>query len=343
MKSATYLKIFLVVTLTFGVPHVGSLLAYLYSPRSFYHSSGEYFKDIALRVEGVPLRWEGMEYHDRTRGNLFLYQYGGVTSVSMDADGFRSRRFDADSYAIAFAGDSTIFGSRLSDDETLPWLLAEALETPVFNGAFTTMANMLAHPALGDVRVVFDAATERGIYPRVLKKRVNQGADAIFIPRVDKRLSMLEAAGEVPPQRYSLPLMILNFVERFSGDVRVWADGGEKPWIFIRHRLRPEELDETVALIVARKRAFDEMGIRYVFLPVPAKQNIYAGDVDDYTRAFIPTLVTRLRAEGVEAVDLATPYLANKDEGLFFPYDTHWNAKGTALAARVIAREIFGK
>jgi len=343
MSSSIYLRIFLVITLGFGVLHVGSLLTYLYTPRIFYHGSGEYFEDIALRVEGVPLRWEGMEFHDLTRDNLFLYQYGDVTTVSTDADGFRSRRYDADSYAIAIAGDSTIYGSRLSDDETLPWILAEALEKPVFNGAFTTMSNMLAHPALSDVQVVFDAATERGIYPRVLKKRVKHEADDIFKPRTDQTRSMLEAAGEIPPQRYSLPLMFLNTVDRFSGDLRVWADGGEKPWLFLRHRLRPEELDETVALIVARKRRFDAMGIRYVYLPIPAKQNLYADDVDDYTRYFIPTLVARLRAEGVEAVDLTTPYLAHKDEGLFFAYDTHWNGKGTTLAAKIIAGQVFDR
>jgi hypothetical protein len=78
-----------------------------------------------------------------------------------------------------------------------------------------------------------------------------------------------------------------------------------------------------------------------VFLPVPAKQTLYAEDVDSYTRNFIATLVARLRAEGVDAVDLATPFQAQKDNGLYFPYDTHWNKKGTALAAEVIAKQIF--
>jgi hypothetical protein len=76
---------------------------------------------------------------------------------------------------------------------------------------------------------------------------------------------------------------------------------------------------------------------------VPAKQTLYAPDVDDYTRNFIPTLVARLRAEGVEAVDLATPFQKHKDEGLFFPYDTHWNEKGADLGARVLAEQLFGK
>jgi len=164
-----------------------------------------------------------------------------------------------------------------------------------------------------------------------------------YQPIARKDQTMTQAAGAVPPQRYSLPLILLKTVERLAGDFKTWRKGGEEPYRFKRHSMRPEELDETVALIAAQSRAIEARGLRYVFLPVPAKQTLYAGDVDDYSRAFIPALVARLRAEGVEAVDLATPFQAHKDEGLYFPYDTHWNAKGTALAAKVMAEQLFGK
>ncbi len=342
MNSASYLKIFLVITLSFGTMHVGSLLVFLYTPQSFYHAPWAYFVDVAYRVEGIPIRWQAMEYQDQTRDNLFLHQYGQVTTTTADADGFRTRRFEADSYAVVVLGDSTIFGNRLSDSETLPWKLAEAIETPVFNGARSTMSNLLAHPALGDVQIVFDGITERSVFPRILKK-LERLEEVSFEPLAKKDLNMLEAAGEIPPQRYSLPLMLLKIAERFMGDLKTWSGGEREQWRFLRHSMRPEELDETVALIVARKQEFDALGIRYVFLPIPAKQNFYAEDVDDYTRNFIPTLVARLRAEGVEAVDLATPFQEHKDEGLFFPFDTHWNGKGTALAAQVIAERIFDR
>ncbi len=342
MNSTSYLKIFLSVTLTFGVLHVGSLLAFLYAPQSFYHRPWEYFDDIAYRVEGMPMRWQGMEYQDQTRGNYLLYQRGHATTVTTDEDGFRTRRFDAESYPVVIAGDSTIFGGGLSDDETLPWRLAEAIGKPVFNGGRTSISNLMAHPALGQVEIVIDSLTERNVYPRLLKK-LGTLRDVAYRPIARRNLTTLEAAGEIPPQRYSLPLILLRTGGRLIRDVESWWEGEELPWRFKRHRARPGELDETVALIVKRKREFALRGKRYVFLAVPAKQNFYAGDVDDYTRNFIPALVARLREEGVEAVDLATPFQAEKDQGLFFRYDTHWNAKGTELAARIIARDIFGK
>lgn len=342
MSSASYLKIFLATTLGFGVLHVGSLLAFLYAPQNFYYGPWEYFSDIAYRVEGAPMRWEAMEYQGQTRGNFLYYQYGHVTTVTTDADGFRARAIEADRYPVLVYGDSTIFGAGLSDDETLPWRLAEITGTPVFNGARTSLANVLAHPALDGVEVVIDALTDRNVYPRILKKR-GIPEPAAYRPIARRDLTIAQAAGAIPPQRYSLPLILLKTGERLGGDFKTWRKGGEEPYRFLRHRMRPEELDETVALIAARSRGMEARGIRYVFLPVPAKQTFYAGNVDDYTRNFIPTLVARLQAEGVEAVDLATPFQAHKAEGLFFPYDTHWNAKGTDLAARVMVEQLFGK
>ena len=342
MNSTSYLKIFLTVTLGFGALHIGSLLAFLYSPQSFYYGPWEYFEDIAYRVEGAPLRWEDMEYQGQTRNNFLYYQYGHVTTVTTDADGFRVRAIEANSYPVLVYGDSTIFGAGLSDSETLSWRLAEITGMPVFNGARSSLSISLAHPALGQVETVIDAITERNVYPRILKKR-GIPEPAAYQPIASKDQTMTQAAGAIPPQRYSLPSILLKTAERLAGDFKTWRNGGEEPYRFKRHRMRPEELDETVALIAARSRAITARGLRYVFLPVPAKQTLYANDVDDYSRDFIPTLVARLRAEGVEAVDLATPFQEHKGEGLFFPYDTHWNAKGTALAAKVMAEQLFGK
>lgn len=45
----------------------------------------------------------------------------------------------------------------------------------------------------------------------------------------------------------------------------------------------------------------------------------------------------------MEAMEPATPFQVHKNEGLFFPYGTHWNGKGTALAAKIMAEQLFGK
>ncbi len=341
MNISLYLRIFLTVTIGFGVLHGGSLAAFMYSPEIYYYRPWEYFGDLGYRVKDMPTRWHGPEYQDQTRRNFFLYQRSHVTTVTVDNDGFRSRKHMADSYPIMVSGDSTIFGSGLSDNETLPWILAKDLDMPVFNGGRTGLANALAHPAMRDTEIVIDGWTERDVRPLYLKNAVVRLQDE-FRPFAPRNLTYMEAIREIPPRRYSLPLMAWHVARRIFRDIDVLLRDGEQPYTFLRHWLRAEDLDETVALVVQRSKTVEATGMRYVFLPVPAKQTLYAEDVDDYTRNFIPTLVARLRAEGVEAVDLATPFQEHKDEGLFFPYDTHWNGKGTALAAWVIARELFG-
>ena len=85
------------------------------------------------------------------------------------------------------------------------------------------------------------------------------------------------------------------------------------------------------------------MACVWYFLAIPAKQTIYADDVDPYTQNFIPTLVAALKERGVEAVNLTTAFQRESDRGLYFPFDTHWNATGAAIAAQEIARQVFGK
>jgi hypothetical protein len=343
MTSSSYLKIFLAITLGFGALHAGSLIAYLYSPLSYYHRANEYLRDIAYQVEDAPMRWEGMEYPDLSRDYYFFYRYPERVTVTTDKDGFRTTRYDVESYPVAVAGDSTIFGTHLSDSDTLPWRLSEAIETPVFNAANSSLSNIFAHPKLGDIEVFIDVLTERSIFPRILKRRQSRIRKVDFQPLARKSLNALEAVGEIPPQRYSLPLIILNNMRKMAGDFKTWRKGGEQPRLYMRHHMLRSELDETVAVIAARKRAIDSLGIRYVFLPIPAKQNLHADNVDDYTRNFLPVLFERLRAEGIEYVDLDTPFRAHKDEELFYAYDTHWNKRGTALATKVIAEQIFGR
>jgi len=341
MNSRRYLKIFLGITLGFGVLHAGSLLVFLASPELFYHRALEYFIDIGYRVKDMPISWHRPEFGDLARDNFFLYRDPHVTSVSTDTRGFRARPIEATSYPIMVAGDSTIFGLRLSDDETLPWRLALAIERPVFNAGRFPFSLLLDRPEFSRLETLIDSVTERNIRPRVLRKGLDEAED--MAPEITRDLTMMQAVALVPPRRYSLPLLAIDATKRIANDIRVEIAGGPKRYLFRRHVMNPTELDETVALIVERKKAIEARGIRYVFMPVPAKQTLYAPDVDDYTRNFIPTLVARLRAEGVEAVDLATPFQAEKERGLFFPYDTHWNANGTEIAARVVAREIFGR
>jgi hypothetical protein len=323
----------LTVALVFYLLLAGSALTMWLRPQTFYWRAWEYFTDVVYRNQSVPPLWEGREKGDRSRAFYFIYQDARRTRVSTDQDGFRSVPLPSQAYPLAMVGDSTIFGSGLSDDETLPWLLARELGLPVFNGARTAPGSALARPELSHVRLVIEGRTEAGL-------GALQASDGLgsrpYQPLRQGDLGVLQSA---PLALYFLPARLLRDLERMGHDLDYLRQnrGQTQPRLFKRHRYKPADLERAVAYVEANQKLLAQRGIAYVFLPVPASQTLYAEDVDPFTRAFIPQLVQRLREKGIATLDLAGPFQENKGQGLFLPTDTHWNDKGTRIAARELA------
>ncbi len=310
-----------------------SALALGLSPQAFYWRAWEYFQDVVFPNQDAAPLWQGPEKGDLSRSFLFLYQDARPTKVSTDRDGFRVVPLAARTYRLAVLGDSTIFGSGLADDETLPWLLASELGEPVFNGGRTDPANALANPALAGVRLVVEGRTER-----VLNRldALGELPAAKFEPLHRGQKGLLNS---VPLAMYFLPSIMDRALERAGYDLEyLWRHRGRLgPYLFHRHVYRPADLDKAAGLILARQKALAARGIAYVFLPVPAKQTFYADDVDPFTRDFIPRLCQRLNQSGLPALDLTPAFAAQRHQGLYPPADTHWNGRATRIAARELA------
>lgn len=332
-SERSYLAFWLTVALVFYLLLAGSFLTMWLRPQTFYWRPWEYFSDIVYRNLSVPPLWEGEERGDRSREFFFLYQQSRHTRASTDEDGFRTVPYPCRNYPVAVLGDSTIFGSGLSDDETLPWRLALELGLPVFNGGRSAPDNALARPELAGVRLVLHGRTESaltGLRAGEVKIRV------AYQPLRQGELGVLNSA---PLALYFLPARLQRDLERIAHDISylVKNRGQTQPYLFKRHTFKPAELDKVVAAVEVNHRILSERGITYVLVPVPASQTLYAPDVDGFTRSFIPRLCQRLRDRGIHAVDLATALEAHKHQGLFTPTDTHWNGQGTAVASRELA------
>lgn len=332
-SERSYQAYWLTVALVCNLLLAGSVLTMWLRPQAFYWRAWEYFSDIVYRNQSVPPRWEGPEKGDRSRNHYFYYQEARQTQVSTDQDGFRSVPIPSRAYPVAVLGDSTIFGSGLSDDETLPWRLALELGLPVFNGARTTPGNALARPELSHVRLVIEGRTEAAL--TAIEPGETRPAPA-YQPLRQGDMGVLRSA---PLALYFWPARVLRSGERIANDIEllVKKHGRTQPYLFKRHRRKPADLERVAAAVLANQRALAQRGISYVFLPVPASQTFYAEDVDAFTRSFIPRLTRRLRELGVPCLDLTGPFAQSKDQGLFLPTDTHWNDKATAIAVRELA------
>lgn len=317
------------------VLHLGSFVCFLIAPKAFYWRSWEWFEDFPYASRHFQGSWQGPEEGDISWFHLFLYKDAVTTQVTTDALGFRSTPFSSPSYSMAVTGDSTIWGCGLSDDETLPYLLAEKLGMPVYNASRTDLSNALMHPALGQLKVILDGRTERKIKGYVFQSYGDTGPR--FQPLAHGTLGKWQTFFEVSPQRYSPVARLSKVPERLKSDLEALWNGADVPYLYVEHRNGPGDLASAVHHIVLRSRWFSAHNVRYIFLPIPAKQTLYKADVDAYTRGYLFRLQRALRARGVESIDLLTRFEAEKERGLFQRYDTHWNADGVKLAADVVA------
>jgi alginate O-acetyltransferase complex protein AlgJ len=108
-------------------------------------------------------------------------------------------------------------------------------------------------------------------------------------------------------------------------------------------------------VIVEFKKMLDAHGVDFLFVPVPTKAEIFPDElspkgkplVGKVVNPFIRKLAQSLAQQGVEVVDLLTPFLAARTKGgapgeepLYQRQDTHWTDRGLRLAAELLAKRI---
>ena len=152
---------------------------------------------------------------------------------------------------------------------------------------------------------------------------------------------------------------------------------GREGWVFVKGELeylatgsfvgdsapaanptaRPEHADPIPAILDFH-RQLAERGIDLFVVPVPVRPAIYPegvlGSEAFADRAAIPNLdspleelVSRLREQGVQIIDLAPRFLKLRRDPkrgpLYLRSETHWTPFGVSLAARAVAAEIKDK
>ena len=340
VSASHYLKVYLALLVAWGgIPTVISALVFIVNPLWFYYQPWEYFDEVAYRVPTVPMQWKGKVSGNLSRDNLIFFQETHEMTLNTDPDGFRVTPIHSDAYPIVVSGDSTIYGSGLNDQETLPWRLAELVGVPVFNGGRSPLFNVLKKPDLAQVQLVIDCTIERNIH----RERVfyAEYPSTRYLPLAKDNMDRLTLILEVPFERYSIAHLLMRTSKRFTNDVIDYVnDAHNVEYKFLTHSMTQEKLDGVLATIVQRAQILKKRGIEYLYVPIPSKQTIYKEDVDEFTRQYIPILVKELKKLGVNAIDLTQPFLDRKDEGLYLPYDTHWNKKGAEIAAKVVAQQV---
>jgi hypothetical protein len=98
----------------------------------------------------------------------------------------------------------------------------------------------------------------------------------------------------------------------------------------------PAELDRLTRVVISYRDTLQKMGIAFVFVPTPNKENIYYQLLPSRQKPVLLTgLIERLRAAGVPVVDLQTPFDSAHAAGVrLYPRDdNHWNPQAVRIAA----------
>jgi hypothetical protein len=99
-----------------------------------------------------------------------------------------------------------------------------------------------------------------------------------------------------------------------------------------------DKLDRAIDIIKSYNDILNSKGIRFIFLPIPEKENIFHEYLHTEKPVFLEHLIFSLKEMGIEVVDTQKAFeeAFNDNVLLYHTDDTHWNANGVRVAADLL-------
>jgi hypothetical protein len=99
-----------------------------------------------------------------------------------------------------------------------------------------------------------------------------------------------------------------------------------------------DQFDKAVQVIKTYDEFLRSKGIRFIFLPIPEKENIYHETLQTKRPVFLEQLISTLKNLGIETVDTQTAFDDAFQKGvlLYHTNDTHWNENAVKITADLI-------
>ena len=341
---------------------IDSLGVYKFHPRNFRFLSGDFYPNMKVSMTDT-----GSDLAQHTK-----YAIKKKVDWETDRYGYRKRDLGTEKFQIIILGESNIAGSGLTQEDMLSEVLERRLKmnvypltdikTPPIN-IFLNDKRFIDNPP----RIVILAIVERYIEllpkPHINNSNTQPFKLELFIRRyLDKHPAL-----GILIDRMSKNSMMHSFVRRIElgienpmrrllgmedalppGSVQSTVD---KKRFFFREvvdrmacgkDVSSEELDGMAEVIASYDRIFKEKGIRFIFLPIPNKENIYYKYVPVKNLAkpeFLGRLILKLQNMGIEVIDTQKAFdevSTRSNKLLYCTNDTHWNAAGVALTADLV-------
>jgi alginate O-acetyltransferase complex protein AlgJ len=274
-----------------------------------------------------------------------------------DEYGYRKAPGHGTRYPVVIVGDSNIAGSSLTQEDLISEALERRLKVGVYPLSPERITGVFEHPLTGThpPDIVVFTSIERYIADGALRRL--KGED--FSKPSLWSEAVLSMRLQPPLQKAAVVLdrllkgNMLNFLR-----ARINSGGPSEavaprvcPLFFVEgasaNRDVPEESTEAAAQeLKIYSEFFSRRGIRFVFLPIPNKENIYHEYLHTRKPPFLAHLIDRLRELKVDVVDTQEAFdrAQGKTAGLLYHSDdSHWNCLGVRVAADALAAVIGEK
>jgi hypothetical protein len=274
-----------------------------------------------------------------------------------DRYGYRKRNTDLEKHEIVIIGESNIAGISLTQEEILSEVLEDRLNVSVYPYApvgginsFLKDKRFIEHPP----DIVIFARIERELLLLPALKPIREKK---YFPKLKQQIQqnwMIQSLA-IPLDRISKMIMLHYFRASLRRSISnpkhivqeyilspygpIFFNQGKKA----NEEVSKEKLAETIQIIKSYHDAVRSRGIRFIFLPIPNKENIFHEYLQTSRPVFLERLIARLKEEGVETIDTQKAFEdAYRKDGilLYQTDDTHWNANGVKLTADLIKQWI---
>jgi hypothetical protein len=267
-----------------------------------------------------------------------------------DRYGYRKKDLEGIKPQVVIIGDSNIAGHGLTQKEMLSEVLEDQLKVPVYPYAPVGSINTF----LKDLRfkkdrpkIVIVSLIERDIlnmpFPKLPQKR--EGLLPFYEGRDElKQTKWVQSAGVLLDRLFKMNMLNYARARIRNTAVMDFHHFSSKfgPMFFVQgeaanKEVSNEDFHKVVKTIEAYDRVLKNKGIRFIFLPIPNKENIYHEYLPNPRRPiFLEQLIQELKSRNIETVDTQRAFedeYQNHSTLLYFLDDSHWNPKGVQLAA----------
>ncbi len=274
-----------------------------------------------------------------------------------DRYGYRKQNTDVRKHEVVIIGESNIAGISLSQEEILSEVLGDRLKVSVYPYAPVGGINTF----LKDERflknspdIVVFARIERELLDLDSLKPIREGKWSSKLRRLFQESEVIQSFA-IRLDRISKMAMLHYFRSGLRRSISPTEPRAPMsissqfgPIFFIQGKsangnVSKQKLDRAVQVIKSYDEAIKKRGMRFIFLPIPNKENIFYRDLETARPVFLERLIYELKRDGVETIDTQRAFeeAFQKDRILLYHTDdTHWNKNGVKLTSDLLAKTI---